>query len=304
MSDMISNIPVSSVYTSSIYIVAWLAFGYIIVAVFLKSRKKHPLILSFCLLIGLIGALVCSWIEPRLDAYRFTALDVGQGQCLLLQSEGKYYMVDCGGDSGNTAADKASQLLFSQGIFQLDGVIVTHYDVDHAGGIVQILDRVGTDKIYLPLLEDESGVRDTIVQKFPDSICWVEEELNIHLPNGELTIYPSFVPYDDNESSLCVLFQPENCDILITGDRSKEGEMELLMRADLPDLDILVSGHHGSHNATSWQLLNVTRPEIVVISVGENNSYGHPSEETLERLMLFGCDIYRTDTQGTIIFRG
>ncbi len=304
VSNMISKIPVSAVYTSSVYIVAWLVFGYVLVTVFMKTKKKHPLILTACLLVGLVGAVACSWIEPRLDDYRITAVDVGQGQCLILQSQGKYYMVDCGGDSGDDAADRAAQLLLSQGVFQLDGVIVTHYDLDHAGGIVQVLDRIGADKVYLPVLDGKSEVRDTIAQKYADTVFWVEEELNILLPNGNLTIYPSNVTDDDNESSLCILFQPENCDILITGDRSEKGELELLENVDLPDLEILVAGHHGSRTSTSWQLLNETRPEIVIISVGEDNSYGHPSGETLERLSLFGCSVYRTDTEGTIIFRG
>ena len=72
----------------------------------------------------------------------------------------------------------------------------------------------------------------------------------------------------------------------------------------LPDLEILVAGHHGSKTSTSWELLYVTRPDAVIISVGANNRYGHPTWETLERLDLFGCGIYRTDLEGTIIFRG
>ena len=304
VSNMISKFPLSAVYTNSIYIIAWLIFAYILVTVFLKSKKKHPWTLTVCLLVGLAGALACSWIEPRQDNYRFTALDVGQGQCLILQSQGEYYMVDCGGDSGDTAADRAAQFLFSQGIFRLDGVIVTHYDADHAGGIAQILDRVKVDKVYLPVLAGESDIRDEIVQKHSEIVSWVEESVYLPLPNGSLSIYPSFVTEDDNESSLCILFQPENCDILITGDRSEEGEMALLEYTDLPDLEILVAGHHGSRTSTSWQLLNETRPEIVIISVGEDNRYGHPAWETLERLSLFGCSVYRTDTEGSIIFRG
>jgi len=100
------------------------------------------------------------------------------------------------------------------------------------------------------------------------------------------------------------LFQPENCDILITGDRSFDGELALMEHTDLPDLEILIAGHHGSRTSTSWELLNMTRPEIVIISVGEDNHYGHPTWETLERLKLFGCGVYRTDLEGTIIFRG
>ena len=302
VTDMISRVPVASVYTSSIYIVAWLIFAYIMLTVFLKTKKKHPVVLTCCLAAGLVGAVICSWIEPRLDDFRFTAVDVGQGQCLILQNDGKYYMVDCGGDTGDKAADKASQLLLYQGIFRLDGLIITHYDEDHAGGAEQLLSRIPADTVYLPVYEGENKLRDTLSYKYKDKIQWVEQ--NMSLDEVDITIYPSNNTEDANESSLCVLFQPEDCDILITGDRSFDGEAELMNEVTLPDLEILVAGHHGSRTSTSWDLLNVTRPEIVMISVGADNRYGHPTGETLERLKLFGCDIYRTDLEGTIIFRG
>ena len=73
--------------------------------------------------------------------------------------------------------------------------------------------------------------------------------------------------------------------------------------AELPKLDVLVAGHHGSHEATSLELLMVTQPAAVVISVGADNPYGHPREEILNRLSNFNCEIYRTDLQGTITFR-
>ena len=302
VSNMISKVPVASVYTSSVYIVAWLIFAYILLTVFLKNKKKHPVVLTGCLLVGLMGAIICSWLEPRLDDFRFTAVDVGQGQCLILQNDGKCYMVDCGGDTGDKAADKASQLLLSQGICHLDGLIITHYDEDHAGGADQLLSRIPADTIYLPIVDDENTIRQTLSKKYSDKIQWVTEYL--HLEDGDITIFPSGNTEDANESSLCVLFQLEDCDILITGDRSFDGETELMNQVTLPDLEILVAGHHGSKTSTSWELLNVTRPEITVISVGADNRYGHPTRETLERLDLFGCLVYRTDLEGTIIFRG
>ena len=302
VTDMISRVPVASVYTSSVYIVAWLIFAYILLSIFFKTKKKHPLVLTGCLLAGLVGAIAFSWIEPRLDNYRITAIDVGQGQCLLLQNEGKYYMVDCGGDSDEKAADEASKLLLSQGIFRLDGLIITHYDKDHAGGVDELLSRIPADKLYLPVFDDENPIRQELEEEYSEQIQWVNEDLV--LDDGIITIYASQQTIDANESSLCILFQPEKCDILITGDRSFDGERELLERVTLPDLEILVAGHHGSKTSTSLELLKETCPELVLISVGADNRYGHPTQETLERLKIFGCLVYRTDLEGTIILRG
>lgn len=302
VTDMISSIPISAVYTCSIYIVAWLIFAYILLMVFLKSKKKHPVGLTVCILVGLVGALAFSWLEIRQDDYRFTAVDVGQGQCLILQNEGEYYVVDCGGDDGDAAAEKAIQLLRSQGIFRLDGLILTHYDTDHAGGADQLLSKIPADTVYLPIIEEQNDLRDLLAAKYADTICWVKED--VVLEDAEITIYPALSTDDGNECSLCILFQPADCDILITGDRAEAGELELIAHTDLPDLEILVAGHHGSRTSTSWELLNETRPEVVIISVGADNRYGHPTWDTLQRLELFGCKVYRTDLIGDIIIKG
>ena len=300
--DMISKVPLSSVYTSSIYIVLWLIFVGILLTVFLKSSKKHPVVLTICIIAGLFGSVIFSYLEPRVDNYRITAIDVGQGQCVLLQYEDQYYLVDCGGDSDDHATSEAAQLLISQGIFRLDGFILTHYDADHVGGAEELLKIVPADKLYLPVWNNESRYKDALELEYKDKIHWVTDDL--FLDEANITIFSSEDDDESNESGLCILFQPENCDILITGDRSASGERALLEHTQLPDLEILVAGHHGSSSSTSWELLNATRPEIVLISVGERNTYGHPAKDTLARLDLFGCTVYRTDLEGTIILRG
>jgi len=87
--------------------------------------------------------------------------------------------------------------------------------------------------------------------------------------------------------------------LLITGDMSAATEKLLLQEYDLPDLEILIAGHHGSKNSTSQALLNALTPDTVCISVG-SNSYGHPADETMRRLAEHHCTVYRTDMQGTI----
>jgi competence protein ComEC len=107
----------------------------------------------------------------------------------------------------------------------------------------------------------------------------------------------------DNESCLSLLCQAGELDILVTGDMDQYAETALLSAQDIPDIDILVAGHHGSKTSTSQTLLEQTLPEIAVISVGAN-SYGHPAQETLDRLSSIGTEVYRTDQNGTITFKG
>ena len=301
VTDVVAKIPLASVYIDSIYVVLWLILLAVLLIVFVTSKKKYPIVLIACIFASLFGTVMCSYLEPRLDNYRITAIDVGQGQCLLLQNKDKFYMVDCGGDGNEATANTVARLLHSQGIFRLDGLILTHYDADHAGGVENLLEVVSVDTLYLPVDADNKYCK-ALTDKYMDKISWVNEDLCLYEEN--ITIYLSSETEEHSENGLCILFQPENCDILITGDCSVRGERALMERVALPDLEILVAGHHGSKSSTSWELLDRTRPEIVIISVGEDNYYGHPAIETLERLDVFGCLVYRTDIEGTIIFRG
>lgn len=293
----LSGFPLAAVYTRSPYIVGWLLFAYLLLAVFLLSRNRRPGVLSGCAVVGLCCALLASWAEPLMDGTRLTVLDVGQGQCILLQSHGRTFMVDCGGDTDDGAADAAASALLSQGISRLDGLILTHFDRDHAGGVDNLLSRVRTDLLILPAVE--SGLAD----REDTQVLFASQELSLSLPGGTITIYPPLYPGDGNETSLCVLFDSENCDILITGDRDGFGERSLLRNAQIPQVDILIAGHHGSKNATCEELLQAVRPKLVCISVGRDNPYGHPAPELLQRLEAFGCQVYRTDVHGDILYR-
>ena len=300
--NLLSAFPLAAVYTESIYIVLWLIFGYVILGVFLIMKKKSPGILAGCVALSLCLSIAASWIEPMTDNCRVTVLDVGQGQCILLQSEGKSYLVDCGGDQDREAADLAARTLLSQGISRLDGLILTHYDRDHAGGAADLLSRIPADSVFLPDFGDPSGVRRQLEQLCPQGIVYVKQDLLLRYGSTEIRIFAPIVGDFDNESSLAVLFRGINCDILITGDRSDFGERILLKTAELPDLEVLIAGHHGSKTSTCMELLAATAPDAVIISVG-NNHYGHPAQEVLDRLQQFGCTVYRTDLDGTITIR-
>ena len=304
VAKFLSSGSLSAVYTCSVYIVLWLVFCYLLLAVFAATRKRNPVALAVTLAASLAISVAASWIEPKLDNYRLTVMDVGQGQCILWQCDGKNYLVDCGGDSPAWSADDAAQQLLSQGITSLDGLILTHYDDDHAAGAALLLTRINVDTLYLPDVDPESKIRGDLLSVYPDKAKLISEDTVIKTTNGEVRLYTTAYTGDDNESSMCVLFRGENCDILITGDRNVPGERALLEHVDLPDLELLVAGHHGSKHSTGLELLRATTPEVVVISVGEGNFHGHPAQELLDRLKLYGCSVWRTDLDHTIIFRG
>ena len=304
VSKLLSSIPLAAIYTCSVYVVIWLVFAYALFLLFLFFKEKKPFVFGVCLISSLIVCLMCAYIEPRLDNYRVTVLDVGQGQAILLQYNNRNYLVDCGGDTAEIAADAVIEELFSLGFTKLDGVIITHYDADHCQGLPLLLSRISVDKLYLPSVSDEASVRESIVSAYDKEIIWIEASKILQIDTMQITIFAPPEEKTDNENSLCILFQPEKCDILITADRNISGEMQLLQQLEDMKLELLIAGHHGADNATGIPLLSETMPEHVAISVGENNAYGHPSEKLLDRLRAFGCKIYRTDLDGKIIFRG
>lgn len=296
--------PLSAVYTASPYIVAWLVFSYVLLGVFLWGKEKRPKLLLCCGALALCIAVTASWTEPLLDDYRMTVLDVGQGQCVLLQKDGKTYMVDCGGSHDENTADTAAAMLLSQGITELDGLILTHHDRDHMGGAQYLLQRIPARVLILPRYPGMEHLEEPLLAQHRGRILWCTEDTEITWPGATLRIFASDSLKNTNESSLSVLFQTEKCAILITGDRTVQGEESLLLTEKLPELDVLVVGHHGAHSATGEALLQATSPETAVISVGRDNNYGHPHREVLDRLTAYGCIIRRTDLEGTILIRG
>lgn len=292
VAHIMAEIPLAAVYTESIYIVFWLIFVYILLIVFFFSRYKKVKQLLCCGVLGLCVALLASWAEPADTAV--AVLDVGQGQCIVLQSAGKTWMVDCGGDVDSETADLAAAYLLSRGITRLDGLILTHLDRDHAGGVENLLTRMDTELLILPAEYSTLAVERTI---------YAAENLCLEAGGTTITVYTPTFPGTSNEKSLCVLFDTEKCDILITGDRDGFGERRLLRNAKIPDVDVLIAGHHGSKNSTCEELLHAVSPEIVCISAGKNNPFGHPAPELLRRLAEFGCAVYRTDLHGTVTIR-
>ena len=300
---ILAQIPFAAVYSKSIYMIVWLVFCYGLLGVFLISKKRSVAIYSSIVALGLCICLCLSWIEPMLDSCRVTVLDVGQGQCVILQSEGKTFLVDCGGSYDVDAADMALETLLSQGINQIDGIVLSHYDKDHIGGVTYLLERIGTRSLFLPVTEDVDGIGETLSRQVTDGVVLVSENLQLSYGGTELVIFAPISYKSGNESSMCVLFRTENCAILITGDRDLQTERILLERYPLPKLDLLVAGHHGARSSTCDELLAMTQPEYAVISVGADNPYGHPSDEVLARLEKYGSQILRTDINGTIVFR-
>ncbi len=296
----LSRVPFGAVYINNAYTVAWLIFCYVLLGVFLFGKNKRPLLFACCVLLSLGAALTAYRVEVRKNDFLVTVLNVGQGQSIVLQKEGRFYLVDCGGNTPELAADTAANYLLSIGVTCLDGIIVTHYDVDHTEGIELLLTQVDAENLYLPDVPDTGSARRKLEKADVENVHWVKPDTACPVEEGNITLFSAAEDKTDNESSICVLFQPKDYDILITGDRTVAGERALMAQTELPELEVLIAGHHGADTSSGVELLRKTSPSVVIISVGAGNRFGHPSVEALERFERYGCTVLRTDLAGTI----
>ncbi len=235
------------------------------------------------------------------------AIDVGQGAATLLHSHGITALIDCGSHyslRGSGAVVVDAMRLY--GWETLDYVVLTHYHADHAGGVDELLARVRAEVLLLPRASDEERVlHDEVIalaQHYGVAVRYVDAVTELELGRADITVYPPLTVGETNEEGLTVLCSAGEFDLLVTGDMGSAAERILIDRYTLPDVEVLMVGHHGSKYATSEELLREILPEVGIISVGENN-YGHPTLEAMERMAFYGCELYRTDWQGNIVIR-
>ncbi len=307
VAGFVTRLPGSAVYTQNAYILPWLAFVYAAVGCCFLPEGRRAIMPAACL--SLIGLCLCLWLG-RLDggsrSLRMRMLDVGQGQCLLFEDGGVTLMYDCGGNGNDKVGEDAARLLLSQGTGCLDILVLSHYDADHCGGVCQLLERLPVSLLYLPDLPCDTSLREDIERSalaHGTELRYVTQDEKLNYASSEVYIFAPVLTGSDNEASLALLCSQGNFDILATGDMTAQAERLLLSRRRLPDVEVLVAGHHGSAGSTCDTLLAQTTPETVLISVGKTNFYGHPAADTLARIEAYGAQILRTDQCGTITVR-
>ncbi len=306
----VARVPYHAVYLTNPYLKGWLIFAYLLlfVCVFSRSGGRRRYLLAAGLGgIALVCALQAGVREAEAGRLQVRVLDVGQGQCVMLSSGDRFALLDCGSsnswcDAGETAADA----LLGAGCRELDVLILTHYDYDHVSGVSGLLHRVGARLVLLPDALDDSGLRESVcaaAQRSGAQVRMVREPEAYSLGAATLQIYPPLgAEGSDNEQGLSLLCSVGDFDLLDTGDMDARTEQTLLARYPLPDLEVLIVGHHGSKNSTSPELLDALCPETAIISVGDN-SYGHPTQQVLNRLADRKIRVYRTDRDGTVRLR-
>ncbi|MBE5774159.1 MAG: DNA internalization-related competence protein ComEC/Rec2 [Clostridiales bacterium] len=231
--------------------------------------------------------------------YSIVFLNAEQADCAVIRTEGHTYLVDAGKDY-TPAADYLDNECLS-----LDGIFLSHPDIDHAGGLTEILSVMRPNRIYIPEgWYAVNDISDTVLEGMA-----LAERMNVEIVelragdviglsrNTKATVYApaeNLLTTDSNALSMVLFVEHEGLTALFTGDIPSEYEP-----CDLPRADVLKIAHHGARESTSPQLLEDVQPAYAVISVGENK-FGHPSEEVLDRLQSIHANILRTDRLGAI----
>lgn len=247
------------------------------------------------------------------DILHVSFLDVGEGDAILIQDGGQNILIDGGPSPQSLFLALGQKMPFWDR--SLDLVILTHPHLDHLSGLVEALKRYQIGQIITTALSSDSPVYqewlDTIKDKnIACSVAVSGQEIDLAQGTKMAVLSApadaTTIPTDDfDENSLILKLSRQNIGFLFMADAGQETEDRLLFRrADL-SCTVLKVGHHGSSTSTTSEFLAVARPQAALISVGADNTFGHPDLEVLDRLKAsVGAEekLYRTDRDGTVEF--
>lgn len=245
------------------------------------------------------------YIDPNGNEMALHYIDVGQADATLLQTTSGSVLIDCGKD-----ADAILNYLELQGVTELEYLILTHPHDDHMGCAPEVLQNIKVNNVIMNgLVSTTTYYRETVDELEKQDINVLEA-----IPGDIYTVgalqFRILAPYDEsysgddpNNSSVVVHATYGNRAFLFTGDAEKQAEGVLVDKHGKEiKCDIFSAGHHGASTSNTKELLAAANPTYVVISVGEGNKYGHPTQQALDNFREAGATVYRTDELGTIVF--
>ncbi len=277
----------------------------------MPMSNYSKLLFSVC-----FGVLLLYWYQqqqPGYDHKPFVAfLDVGQGDATYIRTAtGQDVLIDGGPDR---AVLEQLPKMMAPGDATIEVVLLSHPDADHITGLVEVVQRYHVKQIITTALPATKSLHVELEQ-----LIQTKQIEHIVVSAGDVVqfddtsrmeiIYPAsdddLLNIETNDTSMISEYHFKNdtkdTAILFTGDASESVETALIQRGLLKDIDILKVGHHGSKTSSSANFLAAITPEICVIEVAKDNSYGHPTTETLERLKPY-CIVHRTDQEGNVIW--
>lgn len=279
----------------------WIVIYYILLLIWIYHKylfSVNVYRIYTCLLFVLLFGNIHSYD----DSLYIEFLDVGQGDSALITKGDVNILIDTGGNvfgDYNPGVEVTCNLLNRRGIV-LDMAFITHFDLDHSNGVECLIDSGRVEAFGISYEDESSNIYNSIAASGVETYALKSGD---GIDIGELKIQivsPKWDYLESNDNSLVLSLKYRDREVLFTGDISSTVESDLT--DELDSVDILKVAHHGSDTSSSETFLQKTSPDYAVISVGVN-SYGHPSEQVLERLNRIGAKVFRTDEDGAIRFR-
>lgn len=311
ISQICSKLPFSNILVVTPYMFNVISY-YAIILYCIKSKKNNKCKIIICLLIVLILINFIIYIFPQ--KLRIFFIDVGQGDStLIITPDKKTVLIDGGGSDSFDVGEKVLlPYLLDRRILKIDYVLISHFDTDHCGGILTIMEKVKVKNIIISEQAEHSEnyerFKKLMIHK---KIRLIEVKKGDKIKIGRYSEFKILFPTSRllsenplNNNSIVAQFNYNNFKMLFTGDIEKLAEQQIL-KAEKAEIraDILKVAHHGSKTSSIPEFIKAVKPKIVLIGVGKNNTFGHPNKQTIKNLENIKCRIYRTDIQGEIIIK-
>lgn len=311
ISQICSKLPFSNILVVTPYMFNVISY-YAIILYCIKSKKNNKCKIIICLLIVLILINFIIYIFPQ--KLRIFFIDVGQGDStLIITPDKKTVLIDGGGSDSFDVGEKVLlPYLLDRRILKIDYVLISHFDTDHCGGILTIMEKVKVKNIIISEQAEHSEnyerFKKLMIHK---KIRLIEVKKGDKIKIGRYSEFKILFPTSRllsenplNNNSIVAQFNYNNFKMLFTGDIEKLAEQQIL-KAEKAEIraDILKVAHHGSKTSSIPEFIKAVRPKIALIGVGKYNTFGHPNQQTIKNLENIKCRIYRTDLQGEIIIK-
>jgi competence protein ComEC len=250
------------------------------------------------------------------NTLKVTVIDVGQGDSIFIKlpnNQGNL-LIDTGGiisydtekwkkrkNNYSITQSKTIPYLKSLGLNHLDYLILTHGDADHMGESINLINKFKINNVIFNKGEYNKLETNLINVLKSKKISYYKSKDILNINNYKFYFLNSQIYNDENSNSNIIYFKYNNYSFIFMGDATREVEEKIINDYHLENITFLKVGHHGSNTSTSSNFIKNINPKISLISVGENNRYGHPKEEVLT--ILKNTKIYRTDLEGSILIK-